>query len=194
MVDRDLQLVEELGLSLEYVINTHCHADHVTGSGLIKTRLPGVKSVIAAASGAEADVKLAHGDRIQLGQDILIEARATPGHTAGCLSYVVDGMVFTGDTLLVRGCGRTDFQGGSSETLYESVHSQILTLPDSTLVYPAHDYKGHHRSTVGEEKSLNPRLTKSKEGFVEIMAGLGLSYPKKIDEALPCNMRCGVQE
>ena len=107
---------------------------------------------------------------------------------------VCDGMVFTGDALLIRGCGRTDFQDGSSETLYESVHSQIFTLPASTLVYPAHDYKGHNQSTVGEEKRLNPRLTQSKEGFVELMAGLGLSYPKKIDEALPRNMLCGSQD
>ena len=193
MVERDLQLIEELGLTLESVINTHCHADHVTGSGLIKTKLPGVKSMIAAASGAQADVKLAHGDRIPVG-DIIIEVRATPGHTSGCLSLVCDGMVFTGDALLIRGCGRTDFQDGSSETLYESVHSQIFTLPVSTLVYPAHDYKGHNQSTVGEEKRLNPRLTQSKEGFVELMAGLGLSYPKKIDEALPRNMLCGSQD
>ena len=103
-------------------------------------------------------------------------------------------MVFTGDALLVRGCGRTDFQGGSAETLYDSVHAQIFTLPDDTVVYPAHDYKGHRSSTVGEEKRLNPRLSKSKAEFVEIMGNLGLPYPKKIDEALPLNLVCGIQE
>jgi sulfur dioxygenase len=120
--------------------------------------------------------------------------RATPGHTAGCVSYVFDDKVFTGDALLIRGCGRTDFQEGSSETLYHAVHSQIFTLPDDTVVYPAHDYKGHRSSTVGEEKRLNPRLSKSKPEFVDIMNKLELSYPKKIDEALPANMVCGIQD
>jgi sulfur dioxygenase len=192
-VDRDLKLVEDLGLKLKYVVNTHCHADHVTGSGLIKRKLPGVRSVIAKDSGAKADVHVAHGDRVEFG-DAFLEVRATPGHTEGCLSYVCDNMVFTGDALLVRGCGRTDFQGGSAETLYDSVHAQIFTLPDDTVVYPAHDYKGHRSSTVGEEKRLNPRLSKSKAEFVEIMGNLGLPYPKKIDEALPLNLVCGVQE
>jgi len=192
-VDRDLKLVEDLGLKLKYVVNTHCHADHVTGSGLIKRKLPGVRSVIAKDSGAKADVHVAHGDRVEFG-DAFLEVRATPGHTEGCLSYVCDNMVFTGDALLVRGCGRTDFQGGSAETLYDSVHAQIFTLPDDTVVYPAHDYKGHRSSTVGEEKRLNPRLSKSKAEFVEIMGNLGLPYPKKIDEALPLNLVCGIQE
>ena len=191
MVDRDLKLIDDLGVNLKYAVNTHCHADHVTGSGLIKSKRPGVKSVIAEASGAVADVKVRPGDRVAFG-DLHLEVRATPGHTAGCLSYVFDDMVFTGDALLIRGCGRTDFQGGSSETLYDSVHSQIFTLPDDTVVYPAHDYKGHRSSTVGEEKRLNPRLGKTKEEFVDIMANLGLAYPKKIDEALPKNMVCGV--
>ena len=193
MVDRDLKLIDDLGVNLKYAVNTHCHADHVTGSGLIKSKRPGVKSVIAEASGAVADVKVRPGDRVAFG-DLHLEVRATPGHTAGCLSYVFDDMVFTGDALLIRGCGRTDFQGGSSETLYDSVHSQIFTLPDDTVVYPAHDYKGHRSSTVGEEKRLNPRLGKTKQEFVDIMANLGLAYPKKIDEALPKNMVCGVQD
>ena len=193
MVDRDLALVDELGVRLKYVINTHCHADHVTGSGLIKARRPEVKSVIATASGANADVKIAHGDRVEFGS-LFLETRATPGHTEGCLSYVFDDKVFTGDALLIRGCGRTDFQGGSSDTLYDSVRDQIFSLPDETVVYPAHDYKGHRSSTVGEEKTHNPRLGKGKDEFVEIMANLELAYPKKIDVALPRNMVCGIQD
>ena len=193
MVDRDLRLCEELGVTLKYVLNTHCHADHITGSGLIKKKMPSVKSVIAEASGAKADVKVKHGDRVSFG-DLHVEVRATPGHTAGCVSYVFDDKVFTGDALLIRGCGRTDFQEGSSETLYDAEHSRIFTLPDDTVVYPAHDYKGHRSSTVGEEKRLNPRLSKSKPEFVDIMNKLELSYPKKIDEALPANMVCGIQD
>jgi len=195
MVDRDLKLIDELGLKLKYAVNTHCHADHVTGSGAIKAARPEVKSIIAAASGAAADVKIGNGDRIEFGS-LVLEVRATPGHTDGCLSYVFEDMVFTGDAVLIRGCGRTDFQGGSAEKLYNSVHTQIFSLPDDTIIYPAHDYKGHRCSTVGEEKRLNPRLGsgKSEGEFVEIMAALNLPYPKKIDEALPKNMVCGIQE
>lgn len=193
MVDRDLKLIDELGVKLKYCLNTHCHADHVTGSGAIKARVPGVQSIIAAASGARSDLKVAHGDHIEFG-NAFIEVRATPGHTSGCVSFVCDNMVFTGDALLIRGCGRTDFQEGSSETLYDSVHSQIFTLPDDTIVYPAHDYKGMTSSTVGEEKRKNPRLGKNKAEFVQLMADLNLPYPKKIDDALPKNLVCGIQD
>ena len=193
MVDRDLRLCEELGVTLRYVLNTHCHADHITGSGAIKQKMPSVRSVIAEASGARADVKVSHGDRVSFG-DLHVEVRATPGHTAGCVSYVFDDKVFTGDALLIRGCGRTDFQEGSSDQLYDAVHAQIFSLPEDTVVYPAHDYKGHRSSTVGEEKRLNPRLSKSKPEFVDIMNKLELSYPKKIDVALPANMVCGIQD
>ncbi|XP_060187219.1 persulfide dioxygenase ETHE1 homolog, mitochondrial [Lycium barbarum] len=199
--DRDLALVKELGLKLIYAINTHVHADHVTGSGLIKTKLPGVKSIISKASNAKADLFVEPGDKIYFG-DIFLEVRATPGHTLGCVTYVTgDGpnqpqprMAFTGDALLIRGCGRTDFQGGSSEKLYDSVHSQIFTLPMDTLVYPAHDYKGFTVSTVGEEMLYNPRLSKDKETFKSIMQNLSLSYPKMMDVAVPANMVCGLQE
>ncbi|CAK8534873.1 unnamed protein product [Lathyrus sativus] len=199
-VDRDLSLIQELGLKLVYALNTHVHADHVTGTGLIKSKVPGVKSVISKASGATADVYVQQGDKIHFG-DLYLEVRATPGHTLGCLTYVTgDGpdqpqprAAFTGDTLLIRGCGRTDFQGGSSENLYKSVHSQIFTLPKDTLLYPAHDYKGFSVSTVGEEIQYNPRLTKDEETFKNIMANLNLSYPKMIDVAVPANMVCGIQ-
>ncbi|CAI8595339.1 unnamed protein product [Vicia faba] len=199
-VDRDLSLIQELGLKLVYALNTHVHADHVTGTGLIKSKVPDVKSVISKASGATADVYVQQGDKIRFG-DLYLEVRATPGHTLGCLTYVTgDGpdqpqprRAFTGDTLLIRGCGRTDFQGGSSENLYKSVHSQIFTLPKDTLLYPAHDYKGFSVTTVGEEMQYNPRLTKDEETFKNIMANLNLSYPKMIDVAVPANMVCGIQ-
>ncbi|KAJ4917919.1 Persulfide dioxygenase ETHE1-like protein [Raphanus sativus] len=200
-VDRDLKLINELGLKLVYAMNTHVHADHVTGTGLLKTKVPGVKSVISKASGSKADMFLEPGDRVSIG-DIYLEVRATPGHTAGCVTYVTGEdanqpqprMAFTGDAVLIRGCGRTDFQGGSSDQLYESVHSQIFTLPKDTLIYPAHDYKGYEVSTVGEEMQHNPRLTKDKETFKSIMSNLNLAYPKMIDVAVPANMVCGLQD
>lgn len=200
-VDRDLSLVKELGLKLIYALNTHVHADHVTGTGLIKSKVPGVKSIISKESNASADVFIEPGEKIYFG-DLFLEVRATPGHTSGCVTYVTgDGsnqpyprMAFTGDALLIRGCGRTDFQGGSSYQLYESVHSQIFSLPKDTLVYPAHDYKGFTVSTVGEEIQYNPRLTKDKETFKEIMENLKLPYPKMMDVAVPANMVCGFQE
>lgn len=194
-VDRDLQEVEKLGLNLVYGINTHAHADHITGTHLLKQKVGGLQSVISEASGAKADVKIGPGDKIVFGSRSL-EARATPGHTAGCLSYVADdqSFVLTGDALLIQGCGRTDFQGGSAETLYKSVHSQIFSLPEETIVYPAHDYKGRLSSLVGDEKKNNPRLSKDLGEFVDIMKNLNLAYPKKIDLAVPANMRCGVPD
>jgi sulfur dioxygenase len=196
-VDRDLSVVNELGLNLVYGVNTHAHADHITGTGLLKTKVPGMQSIISTASGAKADMTIGAGDRIVFGSRFL-QARATPGHTEGCLSYVADdeSFVLTGDTLLISGCGRTDFQGGSAETLYESVHTHLFSLPDTTTVYPAHDYKGRTSSLIGDEKKTNPRLGegKTKDEFVEIMANLNLAYPKKIDVAVPANMRCGVPD
>lgn len=196
-VDRDLAAVKELGLNLVFGVNTHAHADHITGTHLLKQKVEGLKSVISEASGADADIKINAGDRIFFGSRY-IEARATPGHTEGCFSYVADdkSFVMTGDTLLIQGCGRTDFQGGSAETLYNSVHTQLFSLPDECVVYPAHDYKSRTQSKIGTEKETNPRLgeTKTKEEFVDIMANLNLAYPKKIDVAVPANMRCGVQD
>ncbi|KAG9448002.1 hypothetical protein H6P81_014130 [Aristolochia fimbriata] len=199
--ERDLSLVNDLRLKLTYAINTHVHADHVTGTGIIKTKMPSVKSIISRASNAKADLLVKGGDRIQFG-NLFLEVRPTPGHTVGCVTYVTgDGsdqpqprMAFTGDALLIRGCGRTDFQGGSSEQLYKSVHSQIFTLPKDTLLYPAHDYKGYTVTTVEEEMQYNPRLTKDQEMFKNIMADLNLPYPKMIDKAVPANMVCGLQD
>jgi len=193
-VDRDLGIIQQLGLNLVYALNTHVHADHVTSSGVIKSRLPQVKSAISEASAAHADIRLKNGDTLHLGNKTL-RALSTPGHTNGCMSYVCDALrcVFTGDALFVRGCGRTDFQQGNAELLYDSVHSRLFTLPRDYTVYPAHDYKGHTASSIDEEMRLNPRLSKSKAEFVEIMRGLNLPYPKQMDRAVPLNMVCGVQ-
>ncbi|XP_065049477.1 persulfide dioxygenase ETHE1 homolog, mitochondrial-like [Musa acuminata AAA Group] len=200
-VDRDISLVKELGLKLIYAMNTHVHADHVTGTGLIKKKMPEVKSVISKVSNAKADHVVEHGDKIYFG-DLFLEVRATPGHTQGCVTYVTGNgpdqpyprMAFTGDALLIHGCGRTDFQAGNSRQLYQSVHSQIFTLPKETLIYPAHDYKGFTVSTVGEEMLYNPRLTKDEEAFKSIMENLKLDYPKMMDVAVPANMVCGLQD
>jgi sulfur dioxygenase len=196
-VDRDIKAAQDLGLNLVYGVNTHAHADHITGTGLLRQKVPGLQSIISEGSGAKADVHVGAGDRITFGHRFL-EVRATPGHTDGCLSYVADdqSFVLTGDTMMIQGCGRTDFQGGSAAKLYESVQTQLFTLPPETTVYPAHDYKGRTSSTIGAEIESNPRLgkAKTKEDFIEIMANLNLSYPKKIDVAVPANMRCGVPD
>lgn len=190
-VERDLKLLDELNLNLKYAINTHCHADHITGTGILKTKTE-CKSLISAQSGAKADILLNDGDKIQYG-DMVLEVLATPGHTDGCMMFVshAERFALTGDTLLIRACGRTDFQQGDPSLLYDSVHQKIFTLPGDFCLFPAHDYKGHHVTTVAEEKKLNPRLSKPKEEFLEIMKNLGLAYPKKIDEAVPWNMMCG---
>lgn len=197
-VERDLQIVDELGLELTITLNTHCHADHITGSGKIKALRPGVRSAIAKASGASADVLLQPGDPVRVSSSLSLQVLATPGHTDGCTSFYLPppsggdvGAVFTGDALLIRGCGRTDFQQGDAGRLYDSVHRVLFSLPPSTLVFPAHDYRGRSASSIGEEAAHNPRLTKSREEFIEIMAHLGLPYPKQIDRALPANINCG---
>uniref|UniRef100_A0A8C6S4H9 Persulfide dioxygenase ETHE1, mitochondrial n=1 Tax=Neogobius melanostomus TaxID=47308 RepID=A0A8C6S4H9_9GOBI len=194
-LNRDVKLVKELGLTLTVAVNTHCHADHITSTGLMKKQLFGLKSAICKHSGATADVLLKEGDKITFGRHCLV-ARETPGHTDGCMTLVTgdESMAFTGDALLVRGCGRTDFQQGCSKKLYESVHSKIFTLPDSCLIYPAHDYQGQTVSTVGEERKFNPRLTKTLEEFVDIMNNLNLPRPNKIDFAVPANLVCGLHD
>lgn len=193
-VRRDATLIRQLGLTLLWTIDTHVHADHVTGAWLLRQRL-GSRIAIAAAGGTDgADRPLVHGDRIAFGQRSL-EARATPGHTGGCMTFVLDDhtMAFTGDALLIRGCGRTDFQQGSAHTLFRSVREQIFSLPDACLLYPAHDYLGLTVSTVGEERQFNPRLggLVQEEDFVGHMANLGLPHPKLMDVAVPANLRCG---
>ncbi|KAL1769181.1 hypothetical protein HispidOSU_010853 [Sigmodon hispidus] len=191
---RDAHLVKELGLRLLYAVNTHCHADHITGSGVLKSLLPGCQSVISRLSGAQADLHIEEGDSIRFGR-FALETRASPGHTPGCVTFVLSdqSMAFTGDALLIRGCGRTDFQQGCARTLYHSVHEKIFTLPGNCLIYPAHDYHGLTVSTVEEERTLNPRLTLSCEEFIKVMDNLNLPKPQQIDFAVPANMRCGVQ-
>lgn len=194
-VPRDRKLVEELGLKLRYVVNTHCHADHVTGSGALRSLFPGCRSVISGQSGARADLHVNGGDSVGFGA-FSLSVRPSPGHTDGCVTLVLDdrSMAFTGDALLIRGCGRTDFQQGCPRTLYRSVHTQIFTLPEQCLIYPAHDYTGQTVTTVGEERRLNPRLTLSEDEFVKLMEGLRLPRPKLMDIAVPANLRCGIQD
>jgi glyoxylase-like metal-dependent hydrolase (beta-lactamase superfamily II)/rhodanese-related sulfurtransferase len=191
---RDAALILELGLKLLYTLDTHVHADHVTGAWLLK-QSTGSRSALAAASGAECiDVPLAHGDQIHFGRRHL-DALATPGHTSGCMTFVLDdrSMAFTGDALLIRGAGRTDFQQGSAHKLYRSVVEQIFSLPADCLIYPAHDYRGLTCSSVGEEKQFNPRLggERNEGDFVGYMENLGLPHPKQIDIAVPANLKCG---
>lgn len=190
-VERDLRVVRELGLDLKYVLDTHVHADHVTGAGALR-RETGAMTVGGEKGAGCADVHVNHNDTLRLG-NITITALSTPGHTDDSLSYLVDDMVFTGDALLIRGCGRTDFQNGDPSVLYDSITRVLFSLPDETKVYPGHDYRGHTMSTIGEEKAHNPRIAdKSREQFVEIMNTLNLPNPKQILEAVPANRACGV--
>src|SRR6185503_3633007 len=194
---RDAALIEELGVELGCTLETHLHADHVTGASLLKRRF-GSKIVLSRESGAEgADRYLADGDRVVFGRRSL-DVRATPGHTSGCLSYVLDdqSMAFTGDALLIRGCGRTDFQQGDAHRLFRSVRDKLFSLPDTCLIYPAHDYRGLTSSSVAEERMYNPRLAEAVgEGdFVGYMTNLGLPHPKLMALAVPANLRCGRPE
>lgn len=191
-VDRDLQLIADLGVTLKYVLDTHVHADHITGAGEIRRRT-GAKTGLSKAANVDcADIALTDGQELTLGERKL-QVLATPGHTDSCLCFLFEDRVFTGDTLLIRGCGRTDFQEGSAERLYDSVQQKLFTLGDSVKVYPAHDYRGQTASTISLEKRFNPRLGRgrTKPEFVKIMAELKLAEPKKIREAVPANRACG---
>ncbi|GGC00474.1 MBL fold metallo-hydrolase [Pseudoduganella buxea] len=196
-VPRDLALVQELGLRLVATLDTHVHADHVTGAWRLHQRCGSAIGLSASAGAAPVDRPLHHGDRIAFGRRHL-EVRATPGHTNGCLTYVLDdaSMAFTGDSLLIRGCGRTDFQQGSPQQLFASVHEQIFTLPDGCLLYPAHDYRGITVTSVAEERRFNPRLGGAVDvgDFTGHMNNLHLPHPKLIAVAVPANLRCGRPE
>ncbi len=191
---RDAALIAELDLKLGWVLETHVHADHVTGAWLLKQKL-GCRIALSGQGGAEgADRLLAQGDRVGFGARNL-EVRATPGHTDGCVTYVLDdqSMAFTGDAVLIRGCGRTDFQQGDARRLFRAVRAQVFTLPATCVLYPAHDYRGLTASSVGEERRYNPRLGDHvlEDDFVGYMRHLGLAHPKRIDVAVPANLRCG---
>lgn len=192
--DRDLSIIQELGLRLKVVLETHVHADHVTSAANLRDRT-GCQIIVPSRSDAKgADQYIPHGETVRL-DSIALEVRHTPGHTSGSACFVdhAHGHVYTGDTLLIRGCGRTDFQSGSNMELYRSVHEQLFSLPDATIVYPGHDYKGRLSSTIGEEKLHNPRLGNDRppHAFADIMDTLNLSYPARIDEAVPANLNLG---
>lgn len=191
-IDNYIALLEELDLKLIYTLETHVHADHITGAGLLRDKLSS-KSVVHRDAGAMcADLLVTDGVLLQVG-DMEIKVPHTPGHTSGCISYVVADRVFTGDCLLIDGCGRTDFQQGDANTMYDSIHQKLFTLPPDTLVYPGHDYHGRTVSTIKQEIAGNARLGggKSRQEFVEIMENLNLPYPRFIDAALPANQACG---
>ena len=196
-VGRDAALIAELGLHLTDTLDTHVHADHVTGASLLRRRLASRIAIARTSNAQGADRYLEHGDKIAFGE-FSVEARSTPGHTNDSLSFVLDdeAMAFTGDALLIRGCGRTDFQHGSAHALYQSVHAQIFTLPESCLLYPGHDYRGLTVTSVAEEKRFNPRLggAISEGDFVGYMSNLRLAHPKQIDIAVPANLKCGRPE
>lgn len=194
---RDAALIRELSLTLVCTLDTHCHADHVTGAWLMKAAF-GSKIGLSKHYGAQnVDLPLAHGDAVRFGARSL-EVRATPGHTSGCLAYVLDdrSMVFTGDALLVRGAGRTDFQEGDAGLLYRSIHAELFSLPDGCAVWPGHDYEGRTSTTIGEERRHNPRIGGGarEEDFVGYMSNLALPHPKQIAVALPANLRAGQPE
>ncbi len=196
-VHRDAALVNELELNLKWTLETHVHADHVTGAWLLKQKIGSAIALAAVSGAAGADRLLQHGEHVQLGKR-WIEARATPGHTNGCMTFVLDdqSMAFTGDCMLIRGSGRTDFQQGDAHAMFRSVREQIFSLPAACLLYPAHDYRGLTVTSVAEERAHNPRLggDVSVDDFTGYMNNLGLPHPKKMDVAVPANLQCGRPE
>jgi len=192
-VSRDIKFIKQLGLELKYTLETHIHADHITGSGLLREQLGNAAAVHRNSNSECADILLSDGDTLTLG-DESIAIIYTPGHTNTDISYLIDGAVFTGDALLINGCGRTDFQSGDAKTLYRSITQKLFTLDDETIVYPGHDYLGFTSGTIGHEKTFNSRLgnNKSEEEFVAIMDALILDPPARIDVAVPGNQQCGL--
>ncbi|MBA5248411.1 MAG: MBL fold metallo-hydrolase [Gammaproteobacteria bacterium] len=189
---RDIGLIEELGLDLKYIIETHVHADHITSSCPLKQQFSNAKIVLGTANSiACADILIKEGACLDFGA-YQVKAMTTPGHTDGCMSYVVDDKVFTGDALLIRSCGRCDFQGGSADKLFDSLQ-KIFTLPETTSVYPAHDYGGRTVSSIWEEKQFNTMIGAGVERaeFVRRVNAMNLSLPAKIHVAVPANQVCG---
>jgi sulfur dioxygenase len=193
-VDRYLQLIRELDLKLVKAVDTHLHADHITGLGALRDRTHCV-TVMGEQSHADVvSMRVAEGDRIEI-EGLRLETLYTPGHTDDSYSFLLSDRVFTGDTLLIRGTGRTDFQNGDARAQYDSIFNKLLKLPDTTLVFPAHDYKGDTVSTIGEEKAFNPRLqVKSMDEYAALMNNLKLTNPKMMDVAVPANMRVGLHQ
>ena len=194
-VDRYIQLIKDLELELVKAIDTHVHADHISGLGALRDRTHCV-TVMGAESGVDVvSMRVAEGDRVEIEGGIGLDPLYTPGHTAESYSFLMGDRVFTGDTLLIRGTGRTDFQNGDPRAQYQSLFGKLLKLPEETLVYPAHDYKGDTVSSIGEEKRCNPRLqVRSMDEYVEIMSKLKLDNPKMMDVAVPANLRLGMHQ
>jgi sulfur dioxygenase len=193
-VDRYLQLVTELDLKLVKAVDTHIHADHITGLGALRDRTHCITVMGEMAKVDVVSMRVTEGDKLTI-EGLALDVLYTPGHTDDSYSFLMGDRVFTGDTLLIRGTGRTDFQNGSAHDQYDSLFNKLLKLPEETLVYPAHDYKGDTVSTIGEERRCNPRLqVKSVDEYVELMSRLNLPNPKMMDVAVPANMRVGLAQ
>jgi sulfur dioxygenase len=192
-IDRDLATLREYGLKLVWTVETHAHADHITSAGRL-AELAGARTAAPQGCGiGTAGVQLQHGDTLKFGDEVMT-ALHTPGHTAGSMSFVWRDHVFTGDTLLINRCGRTDFQSGSAEALYHSITQVLFALPDDTIVWPGHDYQGRSCSSIGREKTTNTRVAgKTEAEFVALMGSLNLPRPKRIDEAVPANLSSGLR-
>lgn len=190
--ERDQRILQELGLKLKYVLETHVHADHVTGASKLRAATGAKVGLSKTADVACADLALEDGQELNFGQ-FKVKAMNTPGHTNTCMSYYCEGMVFTGDTLFVRDVGRTDFQQGSNEKMFSSIREKLFQLPKETLVYPGHDYRGHMVSTIKEEEELNPKVGKSHSfgHFKAEMDAMKLGPPKRLHIAVPANLKCG---